>query len=234
MVHAIIVAAGESRRAGQIGGKKQFIQIAGRPIIIHTLNQFQESPVIDTITCVIATEDMPIFHDLINQHPASKIREIVAGGACRQDSVAAGLFPMEKTYSLDDTVIVHDGVRPMISADLIEQVVEAASQFGGAVAALPVTDSLKIVSQNNMIRKSIPRESVWAMQTPQGFRLGLLVHAMKKAQQDHYVGTDEANLFVHAGYPVFCVKGDHDNIKITTGSDIKRVETLLVSRRGSG
>ena len=232
-VHAIIVAAGAGQRAGQVGGKKQFIEIADQPVIIHTLNRFQAAPVIDAIICVVAKEDIPIFSDLIKRHPLSKIKQIVAGGACRQDSVSAGLSLLETTGSLDDLVVVHDGVRPLVSTDLIERVVQAAGQFGGAVAALPVTDSLKIVSQDLMIQKSVPRESVWAMQTPQAFRLGLLIEAMKKAALDHYVGTDEASLFERSGHPVFCVEGDHENIKITTASDLKRVETLLgsVTRR---
>lgn len=229
MVHAIIVAAGASQRAGLIGGKKQFIEIAAQPVIIHTLNRFQASPIIDTIVCVIAKEDISIFDDLIKRHPLSKIKKIVEGGRCRQDSVSAGLSFLETIGYLDDLVAVHDGVRPLVSPDLIERVVQAAGQFGGAVAALPVTDSLKIVSQDLMIQKSVSRESVWAMQTPQAFRLGLLIDAMKKAALDHYVGTDEASLFERSGHPVFCVKGDHENIKITTASDLKRVKTLLGS-----
>ncbi len=229
MVHAIIVAAGVGRRApGAV--KKQFVELLGHPVIIHTLIPFQQSPVIDTLVCVIAKEDIPFFNGLIPRYPLSKIETVVEGGAYRQESVAAALTFLETRYSANDLVVVHDGVRPLVTSDLIERVVKAAAEFGGAIAALPVTDSLKEVLGHRIV-KSIPRESVWAMQTPQAFRLGLLIEAMEKAAADRFVGTDEAALVERIGAPVFCVEGFGDNIKITTSSDLKQAEILLEAGR---
>lgn len=233
-VHAVIVAAGEGRRAGLIGGttKKQFAVIAGRPVIIHTLAAFQNTPAIDTLTCVVAKEDRDYFNNLIKCHPLPKIKAVVEGGACRQESVAAGLVALEKAGSSEEIVLVHDGVRPMVSQVLIEHVIEAARQHGGAVAACPVADSLKIVSGQSFIQTSLSREAVWAMQTPQAFRLGLLMEAIKKGMAEEFIGTDEAAFVERLGHPVFCVEGSTDNLKITTESDLRYVETLLKLRGG--
>jgi 2-C-methyl-D-erythritol 4-phosphate cytidylyltransferase len=229
MIYGLIVAAGSGERARQVDCtiKKQFIEIAGCPVIIHTLKAFQASPVIDTIVCVVAKEDVLFFEALLKRYPIPKVKKVIEGGACRQDSVAEGLSFLEKEGSANDIVVVHDGVRPLVSAGLVEQVVNAAKIEGSAVAALPVTDSLKKVSPDRLIYESIHRESVWAMQTPQAARLGLLVTAMKKAMAEGFVGTDEATLLERIGVPIICVEGSHTNIKITTASDLKRAEMLI-------
>ncbi len=227
MVHAIIVAAGASLRTkGAV--KKQFAEILGAPVIVHTLNCFIQSQKIDTIICVIAKDDIPFFNDLIKSYSLSKIETVVAGGATRQESVAAGLSYLEKHYSMDDWVAVHDGARPLVTVDLIERVIAAAAESGGAIAAIPATDSLKEVVGYRVV-KSIPRETTWAAQTPQVFRLGILIEAMKKASQDSFFGTDEAALVERISGTVVCVESN-DNIKITTSSDLKRAEIILGSR----
>jgi 2-C-methyl-D-erythritol 4-phosphate cytidylyltransferase len=230
VVYAIIVAAGASRRApGTV--KKQFVPILGQPVIVHTLIPFQQSSAIDAIVCVVAKEDIPFFKSLIGERPLSKIIGVVAGGSCRQESVAAGLFFLSQNGSPTDWVAVHDGARPLITPNLIERVVQTAAQVkgGGAIAALPVTDSLKEVSVSRIVR-SIPRESTWAAQTPQVFPLGLLMEAIEAASRDGFVGTDEAALVERIGGSVLCVEGADDNIKITTASDLKRAEIILGSR----
>ncbi len=128
--------------------------------------------------------------------------------------------------------MVHDGVRPLVTSQLIERVIEAAKEEGSAVAALPATDSLKQVSSDKMILKSFPRENVWAMQTPQVFRLGILMEAYRKAAQEGFEATDEAMLVEKLGLPIRCVEGSIENIKITLPPDLAMAEILLRARGG--
>jgi 2-C-methyl-D-erythritol 4-phosphate cytidylyltransferase len=226
MIHAVIVAAGEGKRAlGAI--KKQFALLSSRPMIVHTLTPFFASSIIDTVSCVIAKDEISYFETLLQCYPEMKLDKIIEGGVSRQDSVAAGVFYLEKNYSSDDLVVIHDGARPFVTSKLIQKVIDAASPFCGAVAALPVNDSLKEVSAEGKILRSIPREGVWAMQTPQAFLLGVLAQALRKAQSESFIGTDEASIVERMGYPVLCVMGEEDNIKITTASDLLRAERGL-------
>ncbi len=229
MTHAVIVAAGCGKRAGG-AIKKQFALLASRPVIIHTLIPFFESTVIDTLICVIAKEDIPHFPAMMQSYPKLKIAKVIEGGERRQDSVAAGVFFLEKNYSKDDLVVIHDGARPFVTSALIQKVIASASRGCGAVAALPITDSLKEVSSDHTILRSIPRESVWAMQTPQAFPLGVLAEALRMAKADGFSGTDEAAIVERIGFPVLCVVGLEENIKITTASDLSRAEKILAYR----
>ncbi|MBI3358399.1 MAG: 2-C-methyl-D-erythritol 4-phosphate cytidylyltransferase [Nitrospirae bacterium] len=236
MTHAVIVAAGEGKRAGG-AVKKQFAPLAGRPVIIHALTPFFESDVVDQIVCVIAKEDRVALETSMASYPALKIDHVIEGGEARQDSVAAGVFFLEKHYPKDDLVVVHDGVRPFVTATLIQKVIEAVSNSQGAVAAMKVTDSLKEVDADHLVLRSVPREPVWAMQTPQAFPLGVLAEALRKARDCGFVGTDEADIVQQIGYPILCVSGSPDNIKITTASDLSRAEKMLSSSlpfKGSG
>ncbi len=218
MIHAVIVAAGEGKRFGK---KKQFVSISGLPVIIHTLTAFCSSGLFDTVVCVVAKEDISYFESLMNAYPQMKVA-VLEGGSCRQESVAAGVFFLEKNYSSNDRVVIHDGVRPFVTPVLMNKVVDAASDLQGAVAALPVSDSLKQVSLDGQILRSIAREGVWAMQTPQAFSLGVLAQALRKANADGFVGTDDAEIVERIGHPVVCVMGEKENIKITTVSDLSQ------------
>lgn len=227
MIHAVIVAAGEGKRAlGAV--KKQFALLASRPMIVHTLTPFFALRLIDTVSCVIAKEDISYFETLIQSYPEIKPDKIIEGGTCRQDSVAAGVFYLEKNYSSNDLVVIHDGARPFVTSELICKVIDEASSSQGAVAALPVNDSLKAVSAEGKILRPIPREGVWAMQTPQAFLLGVLAQALRKAQSESFIGTDEAAIVERIGHPVLCVMGSEENIKITTASDLLRAEKYFL------
>lgn len=229
MTHAVIPAAGRGERMGS-RTKKQFLSLCGLPVIIHTLTVFQKSPLIDEIICVASKEDQSFLERLVSQHALTKVARIVPGGDRRQDSVQAAVGLLEEQRPLDDIVLVHDAVRPLVTLELIEQVISAAQKFGGAVAALPATDSLKEVSADGFIQKSVPREKIWSMQTPQAFRLALLIEAYRSAVRDRFSATDEAMLVERTGAPIHCVQGLSENIKITTPSDLKMAELLLSAR----
>ncbi len=231
MIHAVIPAAGRGKRLGG-NVKKQFLTLCDLPIAVHTLTAFQNSPLIDEIICIASKEDLSLFESLVSDHSLTKVARILPGGERRQDSVWAGISYLGTQSDLNDLVVVHDGVRPLITSRLIEKVIEAAREEGGAVAALPVTDSLKKVSSDKMILKSLPRESIWAMQTPQVFRLGILMEAYRSAAREGLEATDEAMLVERLGLPIRCVEGSFENIKITTPPDLEIAEVLLRARAG--
>lgn len=229
IVHAVIPAAGQGKRLGG-AVKKQFLTLDGLPILIHTLIPFQQSPFVNEIVCVVPKEDLSFFEGIISEHRLGKVKQILPGGERRQDSVWAAVSELRRRSDPSDLVLVHDGVRPLVTADLIERTVAAAGEIGGAVAALPVTDSLKRVSSDKMICESLPRAGVWAMQTPQVFRLGLLIEAYQKAGEEGFEATDEAMLVERIGHPIRCIEGSIENLKITTPPDLKTAERLLRSR----
>lgn len=229
MIHAVIPAAGRGKRLGG-NVKKQFLKLCDLPVAVHTLAAFQNSPLINEIVCIASKEDLSFFERLISDHSLTKVTKILPGGERRQDSVRAGVSHLEGRSDPDDLVVVHDGVRPLVTPRLIEKVIEAAKEGGSAVAALPVADSLKEVSSDKMILKSLPRENIWAMQTPQVFRLGILLEAYRSAAEEGFEGTDEAMLVERLGFPIRCVEGSIENIKITTSPDLATAEVLLRAR----
>ncbi len=229
MVFAIIPAAGRGERFGG-KTKKQFLGLDGVPLLIHTLSVFQKSSLVDEVIPVVNQGDQSFTEQMISGYALAKVKKVLPGGDKRQDSVRAAVVLLEEEGRPGDIVLVHDGVRPLVSLEIIERVIHATEEYGAAVAALPVVDSLKLVSKENEISKSIPRENVWAMQTPQGFRLGLLGEAYRQAAQKNFIGTDDAILVVQMDKPVKCVEGSVENIKITNSEDIRLAELIYRER----
>ncbi|MFQ5543098.1 MAG: 2-C-methyl-D-erythritol 4-phosphate cytidylyltransferase [Nitrospiria bacterium] len=225
-VYAIIPAAGSGIR---FGGKirKQFLELAGTPIFIHTLNLFQQSPVINEIICVVPREDLASSSTLISRLRLTKVTKVISGGVRRQDSVSAAVEVIDKKGHPADIVLVHDGVRPLATASLIKEIVQMVEKTGAAVASRRVTDSLKEVFEDGTIQRSLPRDTIWSMQTPQGFRLSILSSACQKGVEDRFDATDEAMLVERLGIPIHCVEGPQENIKITTASDLKLANAFL-------
>lgn len=229
MVFAIIPAAGRGERFGG-KTKKQFLCLDGIPVFIHTLTVFQKSSLVDEIIPVVNEDDQSFAEQLVSGYSLDKVKKIIPGGDKRHDSVREAVVLLEGEGHPEDIVLVHDGVRPLVSVGIIEMVIRATEEYGAAVAALPVVDSLKVVSKKNEIAKSIPRENVWAMQTPQGFHLGVLGKAYREAAQDNFIGTDDAMLVVKMGKTVKCVEGSPENIKITNSEDIWLAESIFRER----
>ena len=229
MPYAVIPAAG---RGARFGGEtpKQFLALRGLPMIVRSLAPFQASPLIDEIVCAVSKNEITSFERLVQEYRITKVKRIVPGGERRQDSVQAAVAFLEKEKSPDDIVLVHDGVRPLASAALIERIVEAARKFGAAIPALPLTDSLKRLSPSGVIEQSVSREHLWTAQTPQGFRLSILVEALRRAEKERFWGTDEAALVERLGAPVHCVEGTRENIKITSPEDFEMAELLIMER----
>lgn len=220
---AIIVAAGVGARM-KSHTPKQYFLLNGRPILYYTIKNFVKAKLVSEIVLVISKEfmDSELLHACIPSG-TSKPMKIVAGSKKRQDSVYNGLKSMEKCY---DTVVVHDGVRPFINPEQIDETIKMCSKYDGVVVATPAVDTLKEVN-NSLIVKTLNRASVWQVQTPQTFRREVLEHAFKKAYYDDFIGTDEASLVERLGAQIGVLRGDRRNIKITCREDLEIAIYLL-------
>ncbi len=217
-ISAIIVAAGEGQRMGGID--KMFAPINGRPALARVLDTFQKCKKIDQIVVVMAAKNIEACRKLVKAEGWSKVKDVVVGGKRRQDSVAEGL----KRVKDAEWVVIHDGARPLVTVDLIERGLAAAKDTGAAVAAVPVTDTIKEVQDGEIVRRTLPRENLRAVQTPQVFRRDIIENAYKNAAGDV---TDDAALVEKAGYKVKLYIGSYANIKITTPDDLEVAEALV-------
>ncbi len=214
---AIVPAAGAGKRMGSSGGK-QFLNLRGEPIIVHTLRALAQHAGIDEIYLVVPADKISACREeLIDRYKLSKVAQVAAGGKQRQDSVAKGLACLEQGV---DLVLVHDGVRPLVSQAVISRVIKAAKESGAAVAALPVKETIKEISTDGIVVKTLERSKLWAVQTPQVFGHELLKAAFAKAASEDFYGTDEAALVERLGHTVRVVEGNPENIKITTPEDL--------------
>jgi 2-C-methyl-D-erythritol 4-phosphate cytidylyltransferase len=231
-VIVIIPAAGlGTRMAPPTPGKgksKQFAELNGTPILIHTLRKFAASPLVTDIYVALRPEEITEFRTRLQSEGLHKRVELVHGGEHRQQSVANALSAI--SASSEDIILVHDAVRPFVTEDTIEQVVQAAKKYGAAIAGMPAVDTVKQVdrtAEGAVITATIPRERVVMAQTPQGFRYGVLKKAFDEANADGFLGTDEASLIERAGGEVAVVMGSPRNIKITTPADMELAEFFL-------
>lgn len=216
-IAAVIVAAGEGRR---FGGPKQFAPLRGRPVLDWSLAAFEASPHIDAVVLVLG-ESAGGAKDASRY---AKVVSVVRGGERRQDSVANGVAALK--LKDDDIVLIHDGARPLVTQDLIERVLEGARAFGAAVPGLPLEDTVKEAEAGRVVR-TIERDRLVRVQTPQGFAAGLLLRALDAAREAGISGTDEASLLERLGLPVMIVPGDPRNLKITSPLDLTAAEAYL-------
>ena len=220
-VGAIIPAAGRGKRIGA-SVPKQFLEIQGRPLLHHTLMVFASCKLIDYVVLVMPPTDVDeMGEDWLNKYEI--VRKVVVGGEQRQDSVYNGFSSLEKGT---DIVVVHDGVRPFTTPQMITATVEAAQQHGAAITAIPVSDTVKQAA-DGFVKQTVSRDGLWRVQTPQAFQCGLLQQAFKKAKKDSYYGTDEGSLVEYLGERVKIVPGSELNIKITRKEDLVLGESLL-------
>ena len=220
-VGAIIPAAGRGKRIGA-SVPKQFLEIQGKPLLHHTLTVFASCKLIDYVVLVMPQADVDeMGEDWLNKYDI--VREVVVGGEQRQDSVYNGFNSLEEGT---DIVVVHDGVRPFTTPQMITATVEAAQQHGAAITAIPVSDTVKQAA-DGFVKQTVSRDGLWRVQTPQAFQCRLLQQAFKKAKKDSYYGTDEGSLIEYLGERVRIVPGSELNIKITRKEDLALGESLL-------
>ena len=223
MVSAIIVAAGKSARMGT-GADKLFLEAAGRPIVAHTWQRFDEAKCIDEIILVVRGEMQKVFKELAAKFLFQKPFRIVVGGVERQDSVWNGLEALSPTAEI---VAIHDAARPCTSKELITATVKAADETGAAVAAQPVTDTIKESAEGGLIRRTLDRSRLWAVQTPQTFRVEVIRRALTEARRRKLVFTDDTAACELINQPVRLVSGNAPNPKVTVPGDLPFIEMLL-------
>jgi 2-C-methyl-D-erythritol 4-phosphate cytidylyltransferase len=213
----VIAAGGSSQRMGGID--KVLATLGGEPLLIRATRPFQECSLVDQIVVVVSGENEQRCRRLISGGRWSKVSDVCLGGERRQDSVAAGLKRLEKC----NWVIIHDGARPLVTVDLIEHGLEAARETGAAVAAVPITDTIKVAGDDHIVQGTPPRQNLWAVQTPQVFRFDVITEAYRKAKDEV---TDDAMPVERLGHKVKLYMGSYDNMKITTPDDLAIAELL--------
>jgi 2-C-methyl-D-erythritol 4-phosphate cytidylyltransferase len=221
-VGAIIAAAGFGRRM-KADRPKQFLALNGTPILIHTIRKFDAAAVIGYIIVTAPRESAEEVRELVKSASFKKAVVVVEGGERRQDSVAAGLQHLQAGTEI---VAVHDGVRPFISAEEIESVVQQAERTGAAILGVPIVETVKQV-EKELVESTLTREHLVLAQTPQVFRTHILKEAFDRARRDEYYGTDESSLVERLGHPVAVVRGSERNIKITRPSDLTLARAFL-------
>ncbi len=223
---SVVVAAGKGSRMGT-SVKKQYLDLKGVPILIRTLKIFEESDEISETILVVSSEDIKYAQDLVDKYNLKKVFQIIPGGKTRSESVYNGL---KKVSGDCDLVAVHDGARPLLSKSTLKKCIDFSKKHNSAVAAVKVKDTIKIVEENNVINKTLPRNKLWAVQTPQIFNRNLLLKCYKMAMAEGVSATDDASILEYYGYEVKVVEGEYDNIKITTPEDIILAERIVGER----
>jgi 2-C-methyl-D-erythritol 4-phosphate cytidylyltransferase len=241
-VVAIIPAAGLGTRMAPVPvGKKQkktppskqFTELGGTPILVHTLRQFAAVDAVSEIWIALRENEIAGFQARLQSEAKDVLKkrvEFVVGGEHRQQSVEHALKAV--SAAADDIVLVHDAVRPFVTADIIQEVIAGAEKYGAAIAGLPAVDTVKQVertSEGAVIKATIPRAGIVMAQTPQGFRYSVIKKAFDEASADGFLGTDEASLVERSGHEVAVVMGSPRNIKITTPADMELAEFYLKS-----
>jgi 2-C-methyl-D-erythritol 4-phosphate cytidylyltransferase len=217
-VGAVIVAAGRGRRMQ--GVDKLLAPLAGRPMLAHTLAAFQACAAVQRVVLVMAADRLEEGRELVRAHGLDKVAAVCAGGERRQDSVRAGLDALGPCQ----WAVVHDGARPLVTPRLIEDGLAAARETGAAICAVPLSDTLKRVSESQEVERTVEREGLWLVQTPQVFRYDLLLGAHRRATVE---ATDDAALVEAMGGRVRVYMGSPRNIKVTTPEDLALAEALV-------
>lgn len=223
-VVALLPAAGEGKRVGLMP-KKPFLTIGGKPILAETIERLHSIEQIVEIIPILQEADMGFFLEtIVEKYGFRKIKRIAPGGKERQDSVYNGLRLVDTKSNL---VLIHDGVRPFITPDLIKELIETALGCDGVVVGVPVKETIKEVDSDGFIKKTPLRSLLWSIQTPQVFHYGILLKAYERAFRDNFYSTDDASLVERVGGRVKVIMGSYDNIKITTPEDLLLGEIIL-------
>jgi len=221
-VCAVVPAGGTGTRMGGTV-PKQFLELNGKPILYYTLKTLQDCGIISELILVVPEKEYDnACTDWLGKPEI--VTKVVVGGKKRQDSVYNGFCELSPQTEI---VLVHDGVRPFLSHQMIQESVDAAREYGAAITAIRVNDTIKKVEDSGLVSKTVDRDGLWRVQTPQVFRYELLEEAFKKANSEKFYGTDEGTLIEHLGKPVKVVEGSEQNIKITRPEDLRLSEIFI-------
>ena len=225
---ALIVAAGVASRMGNLEKPKQFLLIKEKPLFLYSVLAFENNPNIDTIIIVTSEQYIKEVQDYCSSYQVSKVKGVVVGGKTRQESVYHGLIKAKELSLSDNVVLIHDAARPLVSQDVINNSVEMAQKFEAVTTVINASDTI-IRSMNGETIDSVPkRQELYQSQTPQSFKLSLILAAHENAINNHLDdATDDAQLVLALGHEVHLVKGDKQSFKITTADDLTVLESLL-------
>lgn len=223
----VLPAAGSGKRMGA-GQNKLFLKLLEKPILVHTLEVFQQDPACTGIWLAVKPEERGFIQKMLEDYRITKVKGLPDGGAERQHSVHSCMKEMQQV----DIVLVHDAARPFITHDIIAKLVQNAYHHGAAIAGVRAKDTMKKVSNNGIIEETVDRESLWMVQTPQAFRFELIMEAEDVAEKVGFLGTDEAMLMERLGHQVHIVESSYENVKMTTQEDLVFGEAIL-RKRGS-
>ncbi len=227
---AIVLAGGAGKRMGA-PTNKQFLLLDNKPIIAHTLQVFEECKPVDGVYLVVNQKDLPVIQEeILEQYKFSKVIKLVIGGRLRQDSVKNGLDAIENPC---DIIIIHDGARPFITPSFIEKGIYLMEMFDAIIPALPVKDTIKVISKEGFVVKTLERDSLWQVQTPQTFKYELIVKAYREGMARKLYGYDDATFIESLGKKVKVIEGSPYNIKITTPEDLIMARGILSELKGS-
>ncbi len=223
MIFGIVVAAGKSERMGA-DVDKVFLSLGTRPVLAYSLLAFEQCPLIDGVVLVVRKDHVEAARGLAQVFGCAKVREVVAGGASRQASVMNGLAELPDGVTI---AAVHDGARPCITPEAIAETVKSAKRHGSGVAAVKITDTIKEVDRGTVVSRTIDRTRLWAVQTPQTFRVDLLRKAYEYVDKKGLTVTDEASAVEAVGEAVHLVPSLWSNVKITTPADLALAGAIL-------
>lgn len=227
---ALIIAGGKGVRMQQ-EVPKQFLSVNEKPVIVYTLEAFQRHADIDAIAVVCISGWENILSAYAREYGITKLRHIIPGGDCGQASIRNGVFELEKHYGRDDLVLVHDAIRPMVSAEIISDCIATATQHGSAIAVIPCQEAMLVTDDQLSTSAAFPRASLRRTQTPQGFPIGVLADAHREALEKGVTNSiASCTLMVELGRTIFFSHGSEKNLKLTTPEDIDIFKALLAVR----
>ncbi|MCU0412661.1 MAG: 2-C-methyl-D-erythritol 4-phosphate cytidylyltransferase [Bacteroidetes bacterium] len=223
-VVAIVPAAGSGSRMGG-AVRKQFLLLKGKPILVHTLQQFEHCSDVDEVNLAVPESAIAEVEALVSRFRLHKVARVMMGGSKRQDSVANVLkkIPLKDA----DILLVHDGVRPFVETKRIAHLVRLTKEHHAAVLAVQPKDTIRRSAGGGFFDQTLDRHALWIIQTPQAFRAEVLLRAFQKAKKDRFYSTDEAALVERLGIKAKIVEGSYDNIKITTQEDLEFASLIL-------
>ena len=227
---AIVLAGGAGKRMGS-STSKQFLLLDNKPILVHTLQVFQECKPVDGIYLVVNHRDLPLIQEeILETYHFSKIMKLVIGGRLRQDSVRNGLEAIDESC---DVVIIHDAARPFVSPAFVEKSIFLMEMFDAVVPAIPARDTIKVISKEGFVLKTLERDALWHIQTPQTFKYDLIAKAYREGMAKKLCAYDDSTFIEHLGKKVKVVEGSPYNIKITTPEDLLIARGILAQLKGN-
>ena len=223
MISVIIACAGSGKRM-KVEKNKILLEVQGKSILQYTCEKFTNCEKIDEIILVVAKHDLTVIGELAKKTIHNKPYKVVVGGSERQYSINNAL---QAVNANSEIVLIHDGARPMIKVETINKLIKEVEKSSCAILGVRVKDTIKIADENKVVSKTPNRDYLWSIQTPQGFKLDIIKTAYQRAQQEGFLGTDDASLVERLNIAVKVVEGEYTNLKVTTPEDLKIIESLL-------